>query len=69
MRNRLFERWFNEYSFQKDFVLRTAMVKDGKQENFAAIIVQRIHPDLESILRTFDETISYFKGKPQSNGV
>ncbi len=67
MRNRLFVRWFNEYNFQKDFVLRTAMVKDGKQENFAAIIVQRIHPDLESILMTFDETISYFKDKPQSH--
>jgi len=39
-------------------------VKDGKQLNFAAIIVRRDHPDLESILQTFDETIQYFKGKP-----
>jgi uncharacterized protein YpbB len=64
MRNRLFVRWFNEYSFQQNYVLRTAMVKDGDQENFAAIIVQRNHPDLDSILETFDETISYFKDKP-----
>jgi hypothetical protein len=64
MRNRLFVRWFNEYSFQQNYVLRTAMVKDGDQENFAAIIVQRNHPDLENILATFDETISYFKDKP-----
>ena len=64
MRNRLFVRWFNEYSFQKNFILRTASVKDGDQENFAAIIVQRNHPDLESIIATFDETINYFKEKP-----
>ena len=51
-------------SFQQNYVLRTAMVKDGDQENFAAIIVQRNHPDLDSILETFDETISYFKDKP-----
>ena len=49
---------------QQNYVLRTAMVKDGDQENFAAIIVQRNHPDLDSILETFDETISYFKDKP-----
>ena len=64
MRNRLFIRWFNEYSFQQDYILRTAMVKDGEQENFAAIIVQRSHPDLNNILMTFDETIEYFKEKP-----
>lgn len=46
------------------YVLRTAMIKDGKVENFAAIIVQRSHPDLKSILETFDETIAYFKSKP-----
>ena len=40
------------------------MVKDGEQENFAAIIVQRSHPDLKNILMTFDETIEYFKEKP-----
>ena len=64
MRNRLFIRWFNEYSFQQDYILRTAMVKDGEQENFAAIIVQRSHPDLDNILMTFDETIEFFKEKP-----
>ena len=51
-------------AIQQNYVLRTAMVKDGDQENFAAIIVQRNHPDLENILATFDETISYFKDKP-----
>ena len=51
-------------AIQQNYVLRTAMVKDGDQENFAAIIVQRNHPDLENILETFDETISYFKDKP-----
>lgn len=66
MRNRLFIRWFNDYSFQQDYILRSAMIKDGKQENFAAIIVQRSHPNLESILMTFDETIQFFKSKPQA---
>ena len=64
MRNRLFVRWFNEYSFQKNFILRTASIEDGDQENCAAIIVQRSHPDVESIIATFDETINYFKEKP-----
>ncbi len=64
MRNRLFLRCFNEYRFQQKFILRTAMVKDGEQENFAAIIVERNHPEIESIIRTFDETIDFFRDKP-----
>lgn len=28
------------------------------------IIVQRNHPELKSILQTFDETIAYFTSKP-----
>ena len=53
MRNRLFVRWFNEYNFQQSYVLRTAMIKDGKVENFAAIIVQRSHPrDKKIFLKT-----------------
>ena len=51
-------------SYSAELCSCTAMVKDGDQENFAAIIVQRNHPDLDSILETFDETISYFKDKP-----
>ena len=64
MRNRLFIRWFNEYRFQQNFILRTASVRDGDQDNFAAIIVQRNHPDLDKILTTFEETIRYFTDKP-----
>ena len=64
MRNRLFIRWFNEYRFQQNFILRTASVRDGDQDNFAAIIVQRSHPDLDKILTTFEETIRYFTDKP-----
>ena len=32
--------------------------------NTRSIEVQRSHPDLKSILDTFDETIAYFKSKP-----
>jgi len=69
--NSPYEVWnesHDSYFFETDYVVKYKIsfgdVKDGDQENFAAIIVQRNHPDLDSILETFDETISYFKDKP-----
>ena len=69
--NSPYEVWkesHDSYFFETDYGVKYKIsfgdVKDGDQENFAAIIVQRNHPDLDSILETFDETISYFKDKP-----
>ena len=57
-RNRLFVRWFNNYSRRDEFVLKTAEVLDESVVNFAAMIVQRSHPRLNVILNDFDETIA-----------
>ena len=57
-RNRLFVRWFNNYSRRDEFVLKTAEVLDESVVNFAAMIVQRSNPRLNGILNDFDETIA-----------
>ena len=66
MRSRLFMRWFNAYVRQKDFYIRTEMVIDEGEENYIALIVQRSHPQLQTIITTFDMVIEQFKtNKPQ----
>jgi len=61
MRSRLFLRWFNAYGQQADYYTRTEMVKDGKEENYIAIIVKRTHPQFNSIINTFDKQIAMFR--------
>ena len=57
-RNRLFVRWFNNYSRRDEYVLKTAEVLDESVVNFAAMIVQRSNPRLNVILNDFDETVA-----------
>ena len=57
-RNRLFVRWFNNYSKRDCYVLKTAEVMDGSVMNFAALIVQKSNPQLNRILRDFDDTVA-----------
>ena len=71
-RNRLFLRWFREYSDKHLYFLRTAEIeeivdeKTGKKlMNFAALIVQKSNPKLEEIVREFDDTISLLSNKPE----
>ena len=67
MRSRLFLRWFNAYAQQQDFYIRTEMVRDEGEENYIAIIVQRTHPQLQTIIDTFCEIIEQFKtNKPEN---
>jgi hypothetical protein len=61
MRNRLFLRWFNGYEQQKLYVIRTAKILDEDTETYVAIIVQRNNPQLESILKQFDEQTALFR--------
>lgn len=66
MRSRLFLRWFNAYAKQQDFYIRTEIVIDEGEENHIALIVQRSHPQLQTIIDTFDTIIEQFKtNKPQ----
>lgn len=64
-RNRLFLRWFNSYARQQNFYIRSEMVRDEDEENYIAIIVQRSHPHLQTIISLFDSLIKQFnENKP-----
>ncbi|MBR1557259.1 MAG: hypothetical protein IJ647_05815 [Prevotella sp.] len=63
-RSRLFIRWFNTYRNKDAYIIETAEVKEGKVKNFAALIVQKSNPNLESIVLDFKETISLLTNKP-----
>ncbi len=63
MRSRLFLRWFNAYAGQQDFYIRTEVVIDEGEENYIALIVQRSHPQLQTIITTFDSVIEQFKSR------
>ncbi len=64
-RSRLFVRWFNNYAGRDAYVMQTAEVQEGKNRNFAALIVQKSNPRLKEILAEFDETISILTDKPE----
>lgn len=61
MRSRLFVRWFNNYSKNKDFVIRSTIVNDNGEDNFISIIIKRTHPQFKEIIHQFDRQISMFK--------
>lgn len=63
-RSRLFIRWFNSYGNRDAYVLKTAEVKEGKTQNFAALIVQKSNPRLQKIIAEFNETIRILTSKP-----
>ncbi len=64
-RARLFLRWFNGYEQQQKYVLKTADVKgigsNGESiEEYIALIVQRSHPQVESIVQAFEDEVQMF---------
>ena len=61
MRSRLFMHWFNGYAKQADFYFRSEMVTDEGTENYVALIVKRTHPQLQTIIDTFECIIAQFK--------
>ena len=66
MRNRLFARWFEEYSDNHLFYCRTVeLVDQDNVKNFAALIVQKSNPRLNEIIAEFDETIRVLTDKPE----
>ena len=64
-RSRLFIRWFNTYKNRDAYVMATAEILEGKTKNFAALIVQKSNPRLDSILSEFNETINVLSNKPE----
>ena len=63
-RSRLFLRWFNSYEGRSSYVMETAVVEEENIKNFAALIVQKDNPHLETILTEFKETIQILTNKP-----
>jgi hypothetical protein len=61
MRARLFFRWFETYGEKQQFIIRTALVESDEESNYVALIVQRNHPQLETILQLFDSEIGMFQ--------
>ncbi len=61
MRARLFMRWFNHYDGRRDFVIRTAEVKNESQSDYVALIIQRSHPAFDDIIQLFESEIDMFK--------
>ncbi len=64
-RARLFLRWFNGYEQQKKYLFKSAEVNgigfDGKPiKEYVALIVPRIHPQLEEIVQHFDDDVRLF---------
>jgi hypothetical protein len=57
MRNRLFLRWLREYSQKDLFVVQHVEIEAEGIRNFAAIIIQKSNPHLDSIIQDFNSAI------------
>lgn len=65
MRARLFTKWFNEYADRHNFCVMVSVLHDEEIDNYIALIVQMSNPDLEDIIKTFDNFIGFFQQKPE----
>lgn len=65
MRARLFNKWFNEYAGKHKFYVRVSVIHDDEIDNYIALIVQTTNPNLDNILKTFDDFIGFFSQKPE----
>lgn len=64
-RNRLFIRWFEEYSNKHLYYFNTIELEADGIKNYAAIIVQKSNPKLTEIIKDFDDVIKILNDKPQ----
>ena len=65
MRDRLFLRWFKEYEHSDKYFVKVSTITAEKVTNYTAMIVEKNNPQLESIIKDFDEFIGFFQNKPQ----
>lgn len=61
-RNRLFLRWFNAYNREKEFTIKTEIVRDEGVDNYVSVIVQMHNPRLKAIIQEFDEQVALLRG-------
>lgn len=66
-RNRLFIKWFREYTKSDLFHFEGVEIIAEGVENFAALIVQKSNPDIDTIISDFREIVGTLKDKP--NGI
>ena len=64
MRSRLFLRWFNNYTGNDSFLIKTAVINDDGEDNYVAMIVQRNNSQIEKILKYYEEEVAMFTNKP-----
>jgi hypothetical protein len=65
MRDRLFLKWFREYEHSDRFLIKVSTIIAEEVKNYTAMIVQKDNPQLENIIRDFDEFVGFFQNKPQ----
>jgi hypothetical protein len=64
MRERLFLRWFKEYEQSDKYYIKISEIVAEKVANYTAMIVQKNNPNLEAIIKDFDDFVVFFKNKP-----
>lgn len=63
-RGRLFLRWFNGNKFKKLFHISTTLIVAEGINNYAAMIVQKSNPNLQTIIDEFDNFVGILSDKP-----
>lgn len=63
-RGRLFLRWFNSNEFSSNFHISTVMITAEGINNYAAMIVQKSNPNLDSIIEEFENFVGILSDKP-----
>ena len=64
IRERLFLRWFGEYSNNDKYYLQVSEIIAEDIANYVALIVQRNNPDFDNIISTFNSFVGFFRDKP-----
>ena len=60
MRDILFLRWFKENENSEKYFIKVSTIIAEKVTNYAAMIVEKTNPQLDTIIKDFDEFIGLF---------
>lgn len=64
-RNRLFLQWFRSYEGASNIYFEDAEIESEGIINYAALIVKRNNPEIETIVNAFKEAIDTLSTKPE----
>ena len=65
-RSKLFINWFRKYENSSLFYFKTTEIISEGEKNYAAIILRKDNPELDTITHEFDELINVLSDKPES---